>query len=70
MYVNPDFQTKKAFKEAVKAGETVVIYQPNALHDVDIPMNGSCFVEGPHYPKPHTWYAEVQFKDGLIVAIK
>jgi hypothetical protein len=27
-------------------------------------------VEGPHYPEPHRWYAEVQVTDGRITSVK
>lgn len=32
--------------------------------------NGTDFVEGPHYPAAHTWYAEVTMKDGIVVRVK
>jgi hypothetical protein len=32
--------------------------------------NGTEYVEGPHYPKPHTWYAQVEVKDGIVVGVK
>lgn len=28
------------------------------------------FVEGPHYPEPHRWYAQVEMKDGIVVKVK
>ena len=28
------------------------------------------YLEGPHYPEPHKWYAEVEMKDGVIVKVK
>lgn len=34
------------------------------------PYNGKCCVEGPHYPRPHTWYASVTVKDGIVVSVK
>lgn len=34
------------------------------------PRNGTCCVEGPHYPRPHTWYASVVIKDGIVVSVK
>jgi hypothetical protein len=30
---------------------------------------GVAFLEGPHYPAPHTWYAKVQLKNGLVVKV-
>ena len=31
--------------------------------------NGTESVEGPHYPQPHTWYAQVTLKDGVVVKV-
>jgi hypothetical protein len=31
--------------------------------------DGIEYVEGPHYPKPHTWYAKVEVKDGIVVKV-
>lgn len=73
MYVDPNFRTKKAFKEAVEAGKEVDFYVPNGLFGPPKALssgNGKIFVEGPHYPDPHTWYAEVTLEDGKVVKIK
>lgn len=67
MYVNPNFKTKKALKEAVARGERVLIYSPGPFPPK---MNGREFVEGPHYPAPHTWYAEVELEDGVVIKVK
>ena len=55
MYVEPNFKTKKALKDAVRRGERVTVFAPG----LGAPAVGSESVEGPHYPKPHTWYARV-----------
>lgn len=66
MYVHPDFPTKKALKEAVKRGDRVTVYSPG----VPVPRrNGIDYVEGPHYPKPHTWCAEVEIKDAMVIKV-
>ena len=65
MYTNTNFKTKKAFKDAVKAGQKVTLY--NLFGNT--PLNGSASVEGPHYPKPHTWYANVQVTDGIVTKV-
>lgn len=70
-YSSENFKTKKAFKDAVKAGSRITVYQPNGdLFGVKIPQNGVTHCEGPHAPQPHKWYAEVTLKDGLVVAVK
>lgn len=67
MYTTRNFETKKALKEAVKAGEKVRIFAPGYGSPKD---DGTEYVEGPHYPAPHTWHAEVLMKDGTVVKVK
>jgi hypothetical protein len=67
MYVHPNFKTKKALKEAVKNGEPVTVTNPGLFGEP--PSTGSATIEGPHYPEPHRWYAQVDIKDGLVVAV-
>lgn len=66
MYVSPNFRTQKALREAVKAGKTVTVYSP-AFYPC--PQDGRVSVEGPHYPEPHVWYANVMVKDGVVVKV-
>jgi hypothetical protein len=66
MYVDPNFRTKKALREALASGETVRVFSPGPF---PAKANGTESVEGPHYPKPHTWYARVQVRDGLVVRV-
>ena len=66
MYVYPNFKTKRELKEALQRGERVTVYSPG----IPVPRrNGIDWVEGPHYPKPHTWYAEVEIKDAMVVKV-
>jgi len=67
MYVSPNFRTKKALKEAVAAGQKVPVFSPGPF---PAPTQGKTCVEGPHYPEPHKWYAEVEIKDGIVVKVK
>lgn len=67
MYVDPDFKTKKALKQAVEDGKPVYVFSPGPF---PCPTDGQLSVEGPHYPKPHTWSARVDVKDGKVVAVK
>ncbi len=69
MYTSRDFNTKKELKEAVARGERVTIYQPGPFGGNE-PRNGNVALEGPHYPKPHTWYATGTLKDGVLVKVK
>lgn len=68
MYTTKNFKTKKALKEAVAAGEKIGLFNPGPFGSP--PRDGSCTCEGPHYPKPHTWYAQVTLKDGYIISVK
>lgn len=67
MYTAINFKSKKALKDAVAAGQVVTIYAPGLGTPKD---NGTEFVEGPHYPQPHKWYAQVEMKDGKVVKVK
>ena len=67
-YINPDYPTKKAFKEAVKAGVQHQPYNPSGMFSA--PQNGNDVIEGPHYPKPHKWYATVIVKAGIVQSCK
>jgi hypothetical protein len=67
MYVDPNFQTKKAFKEAVARGDMVEFFQPGL--GPPAPKDGKILVEGPHYPKPHSWYASVELRGGKVAKI-
>jgi hypothetical protein len=66
-YTMENFKTKKALKEALKAGERVKVFQPGLG---TVPQNGTVFLEGPHYPQPHTWYAKGLMKDGFLVKVE
>ena len=66
-YTVENFKTKKALKEAVLAGLRVEIYNPGLGTPV---VNGRTCLEGPHYPKPHSWYATVEMKDGYVVKVR
>ena len=66
-YVDPDYKTKKAFKEALKAGIEHRTYNPSGMFPV--PANGRDVVEVPHYPKPHSWNVRVLVVDGVVEKI-
>jgi hypothetical protein len=67
MYVSPNFKTKKELKEAVASGKPVSVFSPGMF---PAKQNGKEYVEGPHYPKPHTWYAEVEVTNGYVTKVK
>lgn len=71
-YATTNFPTKKALKEAVAAfnagtGPAVTV-APGMFGE---PKEfGVEFLEGPHYPKPHMWYAQVTVKHFNVVKVK
>ena len=74
MYVSPNFKTKKALKEQLKqnadpAGyhKYIEVFAPGLG---TVPRDGSVFLEGPHYPQPHTWYGQGVMKNGELVSVK
>jgi len=67
MYTSINFKTKKAFKEAVANGEKITLFSPGLGSPK---VNGLDYVEGPQYPEPHKWYAEVEVKGGIVVTVK
>ena len=73
MYAMIDYKSKKAFKEAVAAGAHVGIYQPNEMFPnpkAAPDFTGTAAVEGPHFPKAHSWYATVEVVEGRVVKVK
>lgn len=66
MYTCKNYRTKKALKDDVKNGVEVRLFAPGLGSPV---VNGKEFVEGPHYPEPHRWYATVEMKDGRVVKV-
>ena len=67
MYTVINFPSKKKFKDAVTNGLKVELFAPGLGQPK---ANGREFVEGPHYPAPHTWYAQVEMVNGVVVKVK
>jgi len=66
-YVSPDFKTKKGLKTALAAGkQPIYVYQPGMG---TVPNTGRIALEGPHFPKPHTWYGSGTMKDGRLIKV-
>ena len=66
MYCERNFPSKKALKEAVAKGDKVGTFSPGPFPG---PTNGEVTIEGPHYPKPHSWSARVRLVDGYVVKV-
>ena len=63
-HIEPDFKTKKAFKEAIKAGKNVYVYSPGMF---PCKTDGIEYVEAPS--NYHTWYSRVEIKDSRIIKV-
>lgn len=66
MYVTPNFKTKKALREAVARGDVVKVFSPGPF---EAPDEGRHAVEGPHYPEPHRWYAQVEITGQRVIKV-
>ena len=67
MYTDINFKTKKSLIEAVKAGKQITVYQPGGIFESQ--KDGKVYLEGPHYPEPHRWYAQADIANGIIVKV-
>lgn len=84
-YTVKNFKTKKELKAAVdnynKSPHSEVslndvlkiypvkCYNPGLGADLSN-YTGTVYLEGPHYPKPHTWYASGEMINGVLVKVK
>lgn len=67
MYTDKNFKSGAELKRALKAGEKITCHSPGPF---PCPTQGIVSLEGPHYPKPHTWYLQGTLKDGVLVSVK
>jgi len=70
MYTTINFKSKKDIKQAISEGKRITVYQPNDMGFSPLPVNGRVYLEGPHYPQAHKWYAQGELRDGYLVSIK
>jgi hypothetical protein len=76
-YTVHNFKTKKALKEAVanylaypfEEVKAVRCYNPGVGPDLSN-HTGIVYLEGPHYPQPHKWYAQGEMVDGILVKVQ
>jgi hypothetical protein len=70
MYTRQDFPTKKSLKEAISQGNEVTVYSPGL--GLERPVTDSkgrlvVTLEGPKYPKPHTWCAQCEVDENWTI---
>ncbi len=68
-YTTINFKTKKKLKEAISSGIIVTCYNPNLGPNLSH-FSGTVYLEGPHFPNPHSWYATAKVVDGIVRSIK
>lgn len=77
-YTVKNFKTKKELKEAVsyymnseevaRLKAAVRCYNPGLGPDLSN-YSGKVYLEGPHYPQPHKWYAQAELVNGIVVKV-
>ena len=66
-YTDKDYTSKKALREDFNTGKRIHCYQPGGMFPLS---TGRSTIEGPHYPKPHKWYASVLIdENGYVTKI-
>jgi hypothetical protein len=68
-YTTINFKKKRELLEAVKANRRITCFQPGLGPDLSN-YTGKVSLEGPHYPASHTWYAEAELLDGIVVKVR
>jgi predicted aldo/keto reductase-like oxidoreductase len=65
-HITPDFNTKKAFKEAITSGKqiTVTSLRPTLTEKIE---DGIAYIEAP--ATYHKWYAKVRIEKGIITKV-
>ena len=63
-HISPDFKTKKDFKEALRQGMEITLYNPSGLFPIKPNIE---VVEAP--AEYHKWYARVTHNDGIITKV-
>ena len=65
-YATTNFKSKKELKEAIAAGKKIGVFSPGFF----VEQNGTVFLEGPHYPQAHKWYAQCEVVNGVLTKAK
>lgn len=66
-YTEFNFRTKSELRKALDEGKQIRVYQPGLG---TVPENGTVYLEGPHYPQPHTWYAKGTMVEGFLEKVE
>lgn len=60
---------QNAFEPSATDANPIRCYNPGLGPDLSN-HTGRVSLEGQHYPKPHTWYAEGEMVNGILVKVK
>ena len=66
-YTDTNYKSKALLKAAFAAGKRIGTHQPGGFFPSA--TEGTIALEGPHYPAPHSWYAEATIHEGFIVTL-
>ena len=67
-YVNCNPKSTAELKRRFAAGEELQVFQPGGLFPLAVgPEGGKVYLEGPHYPKPHSWYCAAMVDANHII---
>lgn len=69
IYASVETKSKKELKEKVANGEKISVFELSPFgRSKKVGVMSIC---GPHYPKPHKWYAEIETDEqGYIRKVK
>ena len=65
-YTTVNYPSKKALQTAFKSGTQISICH---MFPFSQDKDGDIVIEGPHFPKPHTFYQKATIKDGIVVKL-
>ena len=68
-YVDGNPKSKKLLKQWISSGKEVRCFQPGMGPDLS-QHTGVVYLEGPHFPQPHKWYAQGRLERGVLISIK
>ena len=66
MYVSGNPASKAELKRWLKAGKNPGVYAPGMG---EVPHDGIVHLEGPHYPKAHSWYGKGTMEKGRLIKV-
>ena len=70
MTIGAVFAHKQMSKWEGRIPQPVYCFQPGPFGTDLSNFTGKVYLEGPHYPKPHSWYAEAWMEGGKVVKVK